>query len=72
MTLVTAGALPALARRLLLVLPALPRAYDRHAELTTPELAGLREASHTDGRDISPTESAGISYQTDGRLRGNR
>jgi hypothetical protein len=47
-TLVTAGA-PAAS-----VAPA----YDRHAELRTPELADLREASRTDGRDISRAESA--------------
>ena len=37
---------------LLLMLPALP-ACDRHAELRTPELADLREATRTDGAGIA-------------------
>jgi len=47
-----------LAHRLLLTLPALPPACDRHAELRTPELADLREATRTDGAGISRAESA--------------
>jgi hypothetical protein len=43
---------------LLLTLPALPPACDRHAELRTPELADLHEAARTDGAGISRAESA--------------
>jgi hypothetical protein len=43
---------------LLLTLPALPAAYDRHAELRTPQLADLREFTRTDGAGISRAESA--------------
>jgi hypothetical protein len=43
---------------LLLTLPALPAEFDRHAELRTPELADLREATPTDGAGISRAESA--------------
>ena len=50
--------LPAPAHRLLLTLPASPRAPDRHAELNTPDLADLREATRADSRDISRTKSA--------------
>jgi predicted ATPase/transcriptional regulator with XRE-family HTH domain len=39
-------------------LPALPAAYDRHAEPRTPERADLREASRMDGAGISRAESA--------------
>ena len=39
-------------------LPALPAAYDRHAEPRTPERADLREATRTDGAGISRAESA--------------
>ena len=40
------------------MLPALPAECDRHAELRTPELADLREATRTDGASISHAESA--------------
>jgi hypothetical protein len=43
---------------LLLTPPALPAARDRDAELRTPELVDLREASRTDGASISRAESA--------------
>ena len=36
----------------------LPSAFDRYAELRTPELADLREATRTDGAGISHAESA--------------
>ena len=42
----------------LLRLPALPAACDRHAEPRTPERADLREATRTDGAGISRAESA--------------
>jgi hypothetical protein len=54
---------------LLLTPAALPAARDRDAELRTPELVDLREASRTDGASISRAESAVWSISRGGLLR---